>query len=120
MQQSNAVIYAITRTERPPLLNLNTSRDQRKFRAARREDRRRTGLLRVVTEESGGRFLETDSSDRLREIFLEILAEMKTRYILTFTSPGPTRQGWHPLDVKVKRKGVDVHARRGYFYQARN
>jgi hypothetical protein len=42
---------------------------------------------------------------------------MKTRYILTFTPPAPVREGWHDLEVKVKRRGVEVQARRGYYYE---
>jgi hypothetical protein len=44
---------------------------------------------------------------------------MKTRYILTYSPEAPLREGWHELEVKVKRKGVDVHARRGYYYEPR-
>jgi VWFA-related protein len=117
--RSNAVVYAITREERAPLPDLGTTRAQERFRQNRRERIRRTRLLLDVTRESGGRLIETDSSDRLQEIFLAILAEMKTRYILTYSPPGPVREGWHELEVKVKRKGVDVHARRGYYYGRR-
>jgi VWFA-related protein len=117
VSHSNAVVYAITRDERAPLPDLQTSRAQERFRQNRRERIRRIRLLLDVTRESGGRLIETSSSDRLQVIFLEILAEVKTRYILTYSPPGPVRSGWHDLEVKVKRKGVDVHARRGYYYE---
>jgi VWFA-related protein len=116
VSHSNAVVYAITRNEGAPIPDLGTTRARERFRQNRRENLRRTRLLLDVTRESGGRLVETSSSSRLREIFLEILAEMKTRYILTYSPPGPVREGWHDLEVKVKRKGVDVQARRGYFY----
>jgi VWFA-related protein len=116
VSRSNAVVYAITREEKAPLPDLGTTRARERFRQNRRERIRRTRLLLDVTRESGGRLIETESSDHLQEIFLEILAEMKTRYILTYSPPGPVRDGWHELEVKVKRKGVDVHARRGYYY----
>jgi VWFA-related protein len=120
VSRSNAVIYAITGEERAPLPDIQTSRAQERFRADRRERLRRTRLLRDVTRESGGRLIETSSFDPLQEIFLALLAEMKTRYVLTYTPREPVRSGWHDLEVKVKRKGVDVHARRGYYYEARN
>ena len=115
---SNAVVYAITRNEGAPLPDVQTSRAQERFRQNRRERVRRTRLLLEVTRESGGRLIETESPDWLQSIFLDILAEMKTRYILTYIPQAPVREGWHHLEVKVKRKGVDVHARRGYYYEA--
>lgn len=118
VSRSNAVVYAITRDERAPLPDLQTSRAQERFRRNRRENIRRTRLLLEVTRESGGRLITTTSSVQLQEIFLEILAEMKTRYILTYSPVAPVREGWHDLEVKVKRKGVDVHARRGYYYES--
>jgi VWFA-related protein len=119
VSRSNAVVYAITRNEGAPLPDLGTTRAQERFRRNRRENLRRIRLLLDVTRESGGRLIETSSSDRLQEIFLEILAEMKTRYILTYSPPAPVRDGWHELEVKVKRKGVEVQARRGYHYGPR-
>ncbi len=119
VSRSNAVVYAITREEKAPLPDLGTTRAQERFRQNRRERIRRTRVLLDVTRESGGRLLETDSTDRLQEIFLEILAEMKTRYILTYSPPAPVRDGWHELEVKVKRKGLEVNARRGYYYGQR-
>lgn len=118
VSRSNAVVYAITRNEAAPITDLRTMRAQERFRRNRREHIRRTRLLLEVTRESGGRLIETSSTDRLQEIFLEILAEMKTRYILTYAPSAPVHVGWHDLEVKVKRKGVDVHARRGYYYEA--
>jgi Ca-activated chloride channel homolog len=117
--RTNAVIYAITRDESAPMPLLGTMQAQERYRQERREHIARTGLLHEVTRETGGRLIETNSFDRLHEIFLEILAEMRTRYILTYT-PEALVHGWHTLEVKVKRKGVDVHARRGYYYEARN
>ena len=117
VSRSNAVVYAIAREEKAPIPNLGTARAQQRFRQNRHERIRRIRLLLDVTRESGGRLIETSSSDRLQDVFLEILAEMKTRYILTYSPPEPVRSGWHDLEVKVKRKGVDVHARRGYYYE---
>jgi VWFA-related protein len=118
--RSNAVIYAISRDETETMPLLGTMRAEQQYRQKRRDHIARTRLLQEVTEESGGRLIETNSFDQLQEIFLAILAEMKTRYILTYTPEAPVRGGWHDLEVKVKRKGVEVHARRGYYYEARN
>jgi VWFA-related protein len=119
VNRSNAVVYAISRKEDYPMADMGTSRGQASFRRNRREHLRRIRLLLDVTGASGGRLIETSSSEQFQQIFLQILAEMKTRYILTYTPPAPVRDGWHDLEVKVKRRGVDVHARRGYYYQPR-
>ena len=118
--RSNAVIYAISRDETETMPLLGTMRGEQQYRQKRRDHIARTRLLQEVTVESGGRLIETNSFDRLQEIFLAILAEMRTRYILTYTPSEPVHGGWHDLEVKVKRKGVDVHSRRGYYYEPRN
>ena len=89
-------------------------------RAARNANAKRTQLLRKLTETSGGRFIETDTTKNLGPIFSTILAEMKTRYLLSYQPREPIREGWHTLTVKVKVRGVDVHARRGYFYEKKH
>lgn len=120
VRESNAIIYAVTRGEPPMLVDLQARSDRARWRASRQKHAERVRVLRKVTEESSGRLLETDSYDRLKDLFLEILTEMKTRYVLTYSPPEPVREGWHELQVKVKRKGVDVRARRGYYYEKQN
>jgi VWFA-related protein len=119
VQESNAVVYAVAGRESFSMADLATSRGQEELRRDQRESRRRTRLLTDVAQESGGRLIEARSTEGLREIFLEILAEMKTRYVLSYVPPAPVREGWHDLDVRVRRKGVDVRARRGYYYESR-
>jgi len=46
-----------------------------------------------------------------------ILGELRHQYLLTF-EPG-VRQGWHPLEVRVKKRNLVVHARGGYVAGAR-
>jgi len=41
-----------------------------------------------------------------------ILGELRHQYLVTF-EPG-ARQGWHPLEVRVKKRNLVVHARGGY------
>jgi hypothetical protein len=47
-------------------------------------------------------------------VFLEILAEMKARYLVSYYPQPPPREGWHELRVTVKRGRGDVIVRRGY------
>jgi VWFA-related protein len=74
-------------------------------------------LLRVFAEETGGRVIPAEWTENLGDVFRTILQEYRQRYLLTFTPDGVrTDDGWHTLEVKLKR-GVKgrVHARRGYF-----
>jgi len=118
VEQSQAVIYAIGRKERLPMeLGRGHLARDRARRDARTANTKRTRLLRKLTKTSGGRFIETDTTENLGPIFSAILAEMKTRYLLSYQPREPLREGWHSLEVKVEIRGVNVHARRGYFYE---
>jgi len=46
-----------------------------------------------------------------------ILGELRHQYLLTF-EPG-ARRGWHPLEVRVKKRNLVVHARGGYMAGSR-
>lgn len=78
----------------------------------------RRGLSRVLDEladAGGGRRWSAASSRDLRELFVRVLEELRSRYLLFFYPTGVAREGWH--DVKVTLKGArgDVIARPGYF-----
>jgi Mg-chelatase subunit ChlD len=49
----------------------------------------------------------------LPETFLQILERVRQRYLVAFT-PSSNAPGWHELEVRVKRSGARVVARRGY------
>ena len=71
-------------------------------------------LLAALTTDTGGTFLTTDRSDKLRETFIRVINEFRTRYLLTYTPRGVDGNGWHPIEVKLKGKRGTVTARRGY------
>ncbi len=71
-------------------------------------------FLDRVGSTTGGRLLNVGSSDRLRQAFLEILQEFRTRYVLSYTPRGVARPGWHRLDIRVKGRSAKVVARKGY------
>jgi VWFA-related protein len=70
-------------------------------------------FLRDLTSFTGGRLFEVEKMDKLDSIFLGILQEFRQRYLLSYTPRGVAREGWHKLDVRVKRAGT-VKARPGY------
>ncbi len=81
-------------------------------RATRPEDGE---FLQELAELTGGRVFDTRDPRGLRKLFTQAVAEMKTRYVLSYTPEGVERQGWHALSVKLTKHDADVTARRGYF-----
>jgi VWFA-related protein len=71
--------------------------------------------VNVVAQVSGGRRWSASSAHDLKELFTATLAEMRERYLLTFTPPTPVREGWHDLKVTLKSAHGDVLARPGYY-----
>lgn len=70
-------------------------------------------FLPRLAEETGGSIL-TVTSDDLDRAFVEIVAEFRHRYVVTYMPEGVEAGGWHQLEVRTRQRGVDVRARRGY------
>ncbi len=63
---------------------------------------------------TGGQVLNGDAGSGLADTFATSLAQFRTRYELTYM-PTSADPGWHAIEVQVtSRRGVTVHARRGY------
>lgn len=122
VERSNAVLYVIHGREEIPLLpsdRPNSPQWQRARALKRAELSRRTDILRDLTEIGGGRFLVAGDEQHLQEAFLEVLAELKTRYLLTYyPSPEVSGEGWHEVKVELTKHRGEVRARRGYFRNA--
>jgi VWFA-related protein len=81
-----------------------------------KSDNDHLALLQVIAEQTGGRQITAQWNDTLGTAFQQILREYRQRYILSFTPEGvATGDGWHTLDVKVKRRGAVVRARTRYW-----
>ena len=77
---------------------------------------RDAAFLREVGKATGGGALEVGSTAELARTFVAIFDEFRYRYLLTYTPAGVDQDGWHELDVRVKRRGAAVTAARpGYF-----
>lgn len=48
---------------------------------------------------------------------MEVLAELKTRYIITYYPNDLERDGWREIEVKLENQKADIRARRGYYYR---
>jgi Ca-activated chloride channel family protein len=73
-------------------------------------------LLREIADQTGGRQVDAGWDRSLGEVFQTILREYRQRYIISFTPTGvPVGDGWHDLEVRVKRRGATVRARTRYW-----
>ena len=77
---------------------------------------RDAAFLREVGKATGGGWLEIGSTAELARTFVAIFDEFRYRYLLTYSPTGVDQDGWHELEVRVKRPGAEVTAARpGYF-----
>jgi VWFA-related protein len=74
---------------------------------------RRPPFLRDLSEASGGELLEIQSNNEIDQAFRKILDEFRHRYLVSYAPHGVDRDGWHRLQVRVKKPGVIVRARPG-------
>jgi Ca-activated chloride channel family protein len=108
-RRSDVVIYPITIRTTPATLTLrgpviigpSTSSSER--------------LLEALTDVTGGRIVYASDDSALESTFLAVLQEFRQRYVLTFTPARVSEEGWHTLEVKLKRRSGEIRARRGYF-----
>jgi VWFA-related protein len=73
-----------------------------------------TDFLRRLAAATGGEVWRADFA-QLREVLLKALEDFRSRYTLRYDRRGVPRAGWHEFEVRVRRPGVKVRARRGYF-----
>jgi hypothetical protein len=82
--------------------------------ADRRSLQDTTESLRTIAGETGGRAI-VNTNDPL-VLMRQMLVDSTTYYLLGFTSiDGPRDGKFHEISVRVKRKGIEVRARKGYW-----
>jgi hypothetical protein len=85
--------------------------------AVRQKGEPRESFLRDVCERTGGRLFEIEHERDLRARFLDVLGDIRARYVLSF-HPGPGAPGWHALEVRLRQGKGEVRARPGYWRSA--
>jgi VWFA-related protein len=75
----------------------------------------RSGFLQDVVRATGGRYFEVVSDRDLRLRFLDVLADIRSRYVLSYTPAGVPEPGWHSLTLRLKRRKADLLSRKGYW-----
>jgi len=73
------------------------------------------GDMSKLAEQTGGRIITVSHPDKLDKAFAEIAAELRSQYLLGFSSTNPVNDGkFRKLEVKSK-EGYKIQARKGYY-----
>lgn len=73
------------------------------------------GDMSNLAEQTGGRLITVSHPDKLDKAFAEIAAELRSQYLLGFSSTNPVNDGkFRRLEVKSK-DGYKIQARKGYY-----
>jgi len=73
------------------------------------------GDMSNLAEQTGGRIITVSHPDKLDKAFAEIAAELRSQYLLGFSSTNPVNDGkFRKLEVKSK-DGYKIQARKGYY-----
>ena len=71
--------------------------------------------LRLMGEASGGLVFMAGSPDNLIGIYRQVAHEIKSQYVLTYSSPVPNADNtWRTVSVSVREKGIESSDRRQY------
>ena len=71
-------------------------------------------VLRAITDDSGGRTEIIYSSRDLDPATAGIADELSRQYFIAYHSPAPKDGKWHSIDVRMKKAGYTVRARKGF------
>jgi Ca-activated chloride channel homolog len=73
--------------------------------------------LTTLAASTGGRIFFPEGYANLDQAFATILRDLRTQYLLVYTASGvPEQHGlFHPITVQVRRPGVRIRTRTGYY-----
>lgn len=72
--------------------------------------------LRQIVAATGGQAFFPSAMDDVEEAYAQVLAEIGGQYHLGYVSTNPAADGaWRRVEIRVKRPGVRVRTRPGYF-----
>ncbi len=75
-------------------------------------------FLKDVAKATGGRVWRAGKTDDLPARFLDVLHDIRARYVLSYTPTGVDGVGWHELAVKLRGRKGKVLARPAYYRPA--
>lgn len=71
--------------------------------------------LTELAEATGGRSFWSDKPEELATAYKQIENELRSRYLVAYSSSEVGQTGFRPVEVKVKRSGVKVRTAKGYY-----
>ena len=71
-----------------------------------------TATLEDLARWTGGDMRIASTSAHISTAIQDLFTELRHQYLISF-EPGD-RPGWHPLEIRTRKKGLVVHARGGY------
>jgi Ca-activated chloride channel family protein len=74
------------------------------------------GKLQDLAAETGGRAFFISQAEELRSVYGWLSKELRSRYMIAVAPPGGSEQGYREVEVKVKRRGVNVRTARGIYH----
>jgi len=110
LKESDVVVYAVAVE---PGMGVSVRRGGRSIRGRVLLEAKE--YLNSVTGLTGGRVFHIDPGANFTEIFLRVLREMESRYLLSYEPTGVPQEGWHELKVDLEVNEADgIRARPGY------
>lgn len=77
---------------------------------------RHESLFTTLAQTTGGAFALLAANQDLGASFVRAFEEFRTSYVLRYSYEGPVADGWHPLSIRVTRRGsFEIRARPGYW-----
>lgn len=79
---------------------------------------RGASVLDTLSKKTGGRYFEVTKKQPVDVIYTKIEDELRSQYNIGYLpppTPGKNRTGFHKVHVTVKRSGVNVRTRDGYY-----
>jgi VWFA-related protein len=74
------------------------------------------GVLKKMSEDTGGRLFKVDRKNTLDSIFDQIQQEMRTQYAIGYTPTNGKKDGsFRKIDLRVANKDMKVQVRKGYY-----
>ncbi len=74
------------------------------------------GDLKKMAEETGGRFFSVGRNQSLGDIFTQIQEEMRSQYVIGYSSTNETRDGaFRKLEIRLADKNLKAQSRKGYY-----
>jgi len=76
----------------------------------------RTGPLRELAKETGGRAFFPGKVEKLAEVYEQVARELRSQYYMTYSSSNTNAKGeYRKITLKSNRPGVEIRTRRGYY-----